>query len=164
MRGSRLIAKSVQRAILDNVASSEQLPACQSAVMSARAYSSAMLSSAHQHCASSASAGHIDGQHARPQKLSQLTSLITPQFRNFGSDSSESAFEQTAALSATFDPSSVLSAVAGVEDDSWAAAREDVWFFNRYMQSTLKAAQEVTGLPWYERIGQEFAIQTNDVP
>lgn len=85
-----------------------------------------------------------------PSWSCQLTSLVTPHFRNFNSDTSEELQDhaQAATQLTGFDPTAVLNAVAGVEDDSWAAAREDVWFFNRYMQTVLKAAQEYTGLPW----------------
>ena len=78
-----------------------------------------------------------------PSWSCQLTSLVTPQLRHFNSDTSEGLQDDAEAATqlAAFDPTAVLNAVAGVEDDSLAAAREDVWFFNRYMQTALKAAQ-----------------------
>ena len=82
----------------------------------------------------------------------QLTSLLTlPHARSFsstdGSDVSSPA-EAVTSLS-SFDASAILDAIAGVEEDGWLAAREDVWFFNRYIQSVLRFVQEATGLPWY---------------
>lgn len=87
----------------------------------------------------------------------QLTSLLAfPQARCFNSgddtqaSSSATDFVDDAAESESdFGPSAILNAVAGVEEDAWLAAREDVWFFNRYMQTVLRFAQETTGLPWY---------------
>ena len=89
----------------------------------------------------------------------QLTSLLAyPHARSFSSGdvndfagSSSTEFADSAADSTSdFGPSAILDAVAGVEEDGWLAAREDVWFFNRYMQSVLRFAQDATGLPWYD--------------
>ena len=86
----------------------------------------------------------------------QLTSLLVfPHARSFSSgdnvqaSSSVTDFVDDAATSdSELGPSAILSAVAGVEEDGWLAAREDVWFFNRYMQTVLRFAQDATGLPW----------------
>ena len=87
----------------------------------------------------------------------QLTSLLVfPQARSFSSGDDTPAFssagdfvDNAAETESDFGPSAILNAVAGVEEDAWLAAREDVWFFNRYMQTVLRFAQETTGLPWY---------------
>ncbi len=88
---------------------------------------------------------------ALPQQ--QLTSMLSfSHARSFSSsgDSGDFTNSMDAASSASaFDPSAVLDAVLGAEEDGWAGAREDVWFFNRYMQSVLRFAQVTTGLPWY---------------
>ena len=88
---------------------------------------------------------------ALPQQ--QLTSMLSfSPARSFSSSGDSDEFTNTmdAATSAsTFDPSAVLDAVLGAEEDGWVGAREDVWFFNRYMQSVLRFAQATTGLPWY---------------
>lgn len=82
-----------------------------------------------------------------------LTSMLSfPHARSFSSsgDSDDFTNSMDAATSAsTFDPSAVLDAVLSAEEDGWLGAREDVWFFNRYMQSVLRFAQATTGLPWY---------------
>ena len=81
----------------------------------------------------------------------QLTSLLSLSHAgNFSTDGNESfpSDADSAASPAAFDPSMVLDAVSGSEEGSWLAAREDCWFFNRYMQSILRFAQETTGLPW----------------
>ena len=91
---------------------------------------------------------------ALPQQ--QLTSLLVfPHARSFSSgdniqaSGSATDFAEDAALSdSEFGPSAIISAVAGVEEDGWLAAQEDVWFFNRYMQTVLRFAQDATGLPW----------------
>lgn len=79
-----------------------------------------------------------------------------PQARSFSSGDDTQASTSTpdfvdnaAEAGSDFGPSAILNAVAGVEEDAWLAAREDVWFFNRYMQTVLRFAQETTGLPWY---------------
>ncbi|KAL0056040.1 hypothetical protein WJX82_007096 [Trebouxia sp. C0006] len=102
---------------------------------------------------------------ALPQQ--QLTSMLSfPQARSFSSsgDSGDFTNSMDAATSASaFDPSAVLDAVLGAEEDGWAGAREDVWFFNRYMQSVLRFAQVTTGLPWWETIAMStlfFRIMT----
>lgn len=126
----------------------------------ARLYSSA-TSSAHLMQSSIFDRSHGSGQRtphfAFPQQ--QLTSLLYPQARSFSSGedndtlSSSTDFAGSAADSTSnFGPSAILNAVAGVEEDGWLAAREDVWFFNRYMQSVLRFAQDATGLPWYSTI------------
>lgn len=87
----------------------------------------------------------------------QLTSLLVlPQARSFSSGDDTQASISTADFvdnaseaGSDFGPLAILNAVAGVEEDAWLAAREDVWFFNRYMQTVLRFAQETTGLPWY---------------
>lgn len=91
---------------------------------------------------------------ALPQQ--QLTSMLSfSPARSFSSSGDSDEFTNTvdAATSASiFDPSAVLDAVLGAEEDGWVGAREDVWFFNRYMQSVLRFAQATTGLPWWETI------------
>ena len=101
---------------------------------------------------------HGKGLHAPhcvlPQQ--QLTSLLVfPHARSFSSGddmktsgSATDIADGVAVSDSEFGPSDILSAVAGVEEDGWLVAREDVWFFNRYMQTTLKFAQDATGLPW----------------
>ena len=81
----------------------------------------------------------------------QLTSLLSfPHARAFSTSDSDElpSHEDTASSLSSFDPSMVLDAVTNSEEGSWLAAREDCWFFNRYMQSVLRFAQETTGLPW----------------
>jgi len=81
----------------------------------------------------------------------QLTSLLTfPHARSFSSNDSDdlSSPVDVASSVSAFDPNTILDAVTGVEEDGWMAARQDVWFFNRYMQSFLRFAQDATGLPW----------------
>ena len=93
-------------------------------------------------------------QFVLPQQ--QLTSLLVfPHARSFSSaddtqaSGSATDFADDAAITdSEFGPSAILNAVAGVEEDGWLAAREDVWFFNRYMQTVLRFAQDATGLPW----------------
>ena len=88
-------------------------------------------------------------QFVLPQQ--QLTSLLSfPHARSFSSGDNDdfSGHVEAADSIPAFDPSAVLDAVVGAEEDTWLSAREDVWFFNRYMQSVLRFAQDATGLPW----------------
>lgn len=149
MRGVRQLSRHLSRVLTDNVATQAQSPACQS-ILAVRAYSSAMLNNTQSYAVrdplTSSNSGHA---HASVWPC-QPTLLVSPHFRNFSSDTSEGLHDhaQAATEMAGFDPTAILNAVAGTEEDSWVAAREDVWFFNRYMQTVLRAAQEFTGLPW----------------
>lgn len=151
MRGLRQLSRGLDRVCVDSVATQGQSTACQSAA-AVRAYSSAISSSTQpQAMRDSFGPYGFDFSHG-PTWSCQPTSLVTWQYRNFSGDASEELpggdGAQAAAQVAGFDPSTVLDAVSGMEEDSWIAAREDVWFFNRYMQTVLKTAQELTGLPW----------------
>lgn len=155
MRNARSLTKALQ-AQSSVFIGSETQNAASTINVAARLYSSATSSMHSNQDVTPSTYGR--GLHAShfvlPQQ--QLTSLLVfPHARSFSSGDSVQAassatdFVDDAAISdSAFDPSAVLSAVAGVEEDGWLAAREDVWFFNRYMQTVLRFAQDATGLPW----------------
>jgi len=132
-----------------------QTVACPINAAAARLFSSAASSSEFTSVSQISSIAGLSrpASFALPQQ--QLTSMLSfPHARSFSSsgDSDDLTNSMDAATSASaFDPSAVLDAVLGAEEDGWAGAREDVWFFNRYMQSVLRFAQATTGLPWYVR-------------
>lgn len=153
MRSARSLTKSLQ-AQSSVFIGSETQSAPSTINVAARLYSSATLSSTQDVTPNTYARGLHASHFVLPQQ--QLTSLLVfPHSRSFSSGdnvqaaSSATDFVDDAAISdSEFDPSAVLSAVAGVEEDGWLAAREDVWFFNRYMQTVLRFAQDATGLPW----------------
>ena len=157
MRSARCLTKALQ-AQLNAIAGFDSQRAACSINSAARLYSSA-TSSIHV-IQNSGGLNYNSGSHASHFVLptQQLTSLLTSTHaRSFssGDDSSDLSSspgftDEAIGDNSEFGPSAILNAVAGVEDDSWLAAREDVWFFNRYMQSVLRFAQEATGLPWWE--------------
>lgn len=148
MRGFQQLARNLSRMCVDSGSTQGLSPACHS-ISAARAYSSA-ISSVVQVRESNVVTGLVSSP-GSPWSC-QLTPIAAAHHRCFSSDTSEQLpgddHVEAASQVAAFDPSSILSAVAGMEEDSWAAAQEDVWFFNRYMQTALRTAQELTGLPW----------------
>ena len=155
MRSARSLAKALQAQSAVLIGSETQRTAS-SINVAARLYSSA-TSSIHwpQDVTLSVHGRGLNASHVvlPHQQLSSL--LVFPHARSFSSgdnihaSSSATDFVDDAATSdSEFGPSAILGAVAGVEEDGWLAAREDVWFFNRYMQTVLRFAQDATGLPW----------------
>lgn len=152
MRSARSLTKALQAQSAVSTGFETQRTASLINV-AARLYSSA--TSSVQDTTSSVHGKRLNAPHfVLPQQ--QLTSLLVfPHARSFSSggdiqaSGSATDFADDAIISESeFGPSAILSAVAGVEEDGWLAAREDVWFFNRYMQTVLRFAQDATGLPW----------------
>ena len=156
MRGVKLLQKALQHQSSLHANFDAHKTAC-SINAAARLYSSATLA-----LTQSPFSNVFDNKLPATRSVlsNQLTSLsLFPHARsfssqndnssNFDSDSSTEFTDRAADTVSEFNPSAILDAVAGVEEDGWLAAREDVWFFNRYMQSVLRFAQDATGLPWY---------------
>lgn len=152
MHRARCLAKALHACGATSLAADSQVSTSQINV-AARLFSSAASTSRCIPVSHIARNGNIQHQPRFTFPQQHLTSLlVTHHARTLSTDEGDSfAKDPEAAASATaFDPSMVLDAVAGSEEGSWLSAREDCWFFNRYMQSILRFAQETTGLPWYE--------------